>query len=75
MEEEEGGEEKLKLMLLEVIGLFSHRESVTISVNISVTVSKIIFNSCILAGGLNTQRSVFLNNRRHKLNIVLRKQA
>lgn len=57
MEEEEGGEDKMKLMLLEVIGLFSHRESVTISVNISVTVSKIIFNSCILAGSLNTEKT------------------
>lgn len=49
MEEEEEGEEKMELMLLEVIGLFSQRESISISVNISVTVSEIVFNSCILA--------------------------
>lgn len=48
-EEEEGEEKKMKLMLLEVIGIFSQRESSSISVNISVTISKIIFSSCILA--------------------------
>lgn len=43
--EEEGEEKRMKLVLLEVIGIFSQRESITISVNISVTMSKIIFNS------------------------------
>lgn len=44
-EGEEGEEKRMKLMLLEVIDIFSRRESITISVNISVTTSKIIFNS------------------------------